>query len=143
MDHQVTLIPSRLFNKSTEVELLSTTYKFVNNQKIEFTSQTKAMVKTNKETLKLPLLITKTSTALLLGLGWMQQLGIHLKTSNSEIQIYHLQLGCIEEKITDLKNKLRDLFYNNNERKDLSVKINPKEGAQMIQSNGRLIRIHL
>ena len=45
----VTLIPNCLFNGITEVEPLITFYKDVNNERIEFTEQTKATVKTNNE----------------------------------------------------------------------------------------------
>ena len=37
------------------------------------------MVKTNKETMELPLLITKAQTAPLMGLDWMQRLKINFK----------------------------------------------------------------
>ena len=73
----------------------------------------------------------------------MQRLGIHLNTNNSEIQLHNVQPGGIKEKIADLKNEFKDLFYNNNEIKDLSVKIKLKEGAQIIQQKGRPMPIHL
>ena len=87
------------------------------------------------------MLITRKTTTLLMGLDWMQRLGIHLNTNNSEIEIHNLQPGGFKEKIADLKNEFKELFYNNNEIKDLSVKINPKGGAQSIQQKG--IPIHL
>ena len=67
----VTLIPNCLFNELIEVEPLITTYKDVNNQKIEIVGQTKTIVKTNKETLNLPLLITRITITPLTGLDWM------------------------------------------------------------------------
>ena len=48
--------------------------KSVNNQKNNFIGQTKATVKTNQETIELPLLITKAQTDPLMELDWMQQL---------------------------------------------------------------------
>ena len=138
----VTLIPNCLFNELTEVEPLITTFKNVNNQKIDFIGQTKAMVKTNKETLKITLLITRKTTTPLMGLDWMQQLEIHLNTYNRKIQKHNIQPGG-NENIDDLKNEFKDLFYNNNDIKDLSVKINLKEGAQIIPHKGRPIQIHL
>ena len=63
-----TLIPQRLFNKITEVKELKTNYKDVNDNKIDFLGQTKALVKTNSTTLQLPLLITKTNITPLMGL---------------------------------------------------------------------------
>ena len=64
----VTLIPQRLFNKITEVEELKTNYRDVNDNKIDFLGQTKALVKTNSTTLQLPLLITKANITPLMGL---------------------------------------------------------------------------
>ena len=52
--------------------------KNVNNQNLNFIGQTKATVETNKETIELPLIITKAKTALLMGLDWMQRLKINL-----------------------------------------------------------------
>ena len=91
------------------------------------------MVKTNKETLKLSLLITMKTTTPLMGLDWMQRLGIPLNSNNSEVQIHNIQPGGIKEKVADLKNEVEDSFYNNDGIKDLSVKINLEEGAQFIQ----------
>ena len=59
-----------------------TTYKVVNNQKINFAGQTKATVKINNETIGLPLLITKAQKAPLLKLDWMQLLKIILSSNN-------------------------------------------------------------
>ena len=73
----------------------------------------------------------------------MQQLGIHLNADNSEIQVHNIQLDDTGRKIVQLKNDFEDLFYNNREIKALSVKINLKEGSQIIQQNGRPIPIHL
>ena len=63
---------------NTPLEPLKTTYKDVNNQKIDFVGQTKATVKTNIETIELTLLITKAQTAPPMGLDWMQRLKISL-----------------------------------------------------------------
>ena len=81
--------------------------------------------------------ITRKTTTPLMGLNWIQRLGIHLNTNNSKIQIHNIQPGDIEEKIADLKNEFKGLFYNNNEIKDLSVKVNLKEGAQTNQQKGK------
>ena len=139
----VTLIPECLFSKITPIEPLKTTYQDVNNQKISFTGQTKAMVKTNKETKELPLLITKAQTAPLMGLDWMQRLKINLNSNNDAIQIHNINLDNTERKIIKLLNDFKDLFYNNKEINNLSVKINLKTGAQKIQQKGRPIPIHL
>ena len=77
--------------------------------------------------------ITRKTTTPLMGLNCIQRLGIHLNTNNSKIQIHNIQPGGIKEKIADLQNEFKGLFYSNNEIKDLSVKINLKEGAQINQ----------
>ena len=101
------------------------------------------MVKTNKETMELPLLITKAQTALLMGLDWMQRLKINLNSNNDAIQIHNINLDNTERKIIKLQNDFKYLFYNNKEIKNLSVRINLKTGAQIIQQKGRPIPIHL
>ena len=77
----MTLIPEFLFNDITPMKPLNATYKEVNNRKIEFTGQTNALVKTNKKTIELPLLITKTKISPLMGLDWMQRLKITFQTT--------------------------------------------------------------
>ena len=67
----VTIIPQRLFNYTSEVTKLNTSYKDVNDNKIEFRGQTIATVKTNKMRIQLPLLITKANITPLMGLDWM------------------------------------------------------------------------
>ena len=94
---QVTLIPECLFSKITPIEPLKPSYKDANNRKIDFTGQTKAMVKTNKETMELPLLITKAQTAPLMGLDWMQQLKINLSSNIDAIQIHNMNLDSTEK----------------------------------------------
>ena len=139
----VALIPECLFNDITTIELLKTTYKDVNNKKIEFTGQTNAMVKTNKETIELPLLITKAKTSPLMGLDWMQRLKPNLSSNNEAIQIDKIKLDNMDKKIIKLQNDFKDLFYNNKEIKNLSVKVHLKDGAQIIQQIGRPIPIHM
>ena len=55
----LTLISQRLFNKISQGENYNTNYKDVKDDKMEFVGQTNAMVKTNKTTLQVPLLITQ------------------------------------------------------------------------------------
>ena len=73
----------------------------------------------------------------------MQRLESHLNAINSVIQIHNKKLGDTTKKQTHLKHQFKDVFYNNKEIKDLSIKIKIKEGAQVIQQIGRLIPIHL
>ena len=94
----VTLIPECLFNDKTTIKPLKTTYKDVNNQRIEFTGQTNALVKTNKETIELPLLITKAKTSPLMGLDWMQRFKINLSSNNEAIQIHNIKLDNMDKK---------------------------------------------
>ena len=115
----VILFPECLFNDITTIKPLKTTYKDVNIKKIEFTGQTNALVKTNKETIELPLLITKAKTSPLLGLDWMQRLKINLSSNNEAIQIHNMKLDNMDKKIIKLQNDFKDLFYNNKEIKKL------------------------
>ena len=103
----VTLIPECLFNDITTIKPFKTTYKDVNNQRIEFTGQTNALVKTNKETIELPLLITKTKTSPLMGLDWMQRLKINLSSNNEAIQIHNIKLDNMDKKIIKLQNDFK------------------------------------
>ena len=104
------------------MEPLITTYRDVNIHQIEIIGQTEASVKTNNKTMKLPLLITKETTSPLMGLDWMERLGIHINTINSEIQIHNVKMDDTERKTAQQKNEFKDLFYNNKEIKDLSIK---------------------
>ena len=78
-----------------------------------------------------------------MGLDWMQRLKINLNSSNDAIQIHNISLDNTERKIIKLQNDFKDLFYNNKEIKNLSVKTNLKTGAQITQQKGRSIPIHL
>ena len=128
----VTLIPQKLFKGTSEVTKLNTNYKDVND-KIEFRGQTLATVKTNNTTLQLPLLITKANITPLMGLDWMNRLGIALNTTTEDVKIHNIKLDETQKKILKLKNEFKDLFYNNTEIKNLSVKINLKADAKIIQ----------
>ena len=123
-----TLFPECLFNDITTSKPLKTTYKDVSNQRIEFIGQTNAPVKTNKETIVLPLLITKAKTSPLMGLNWMQRLKINLSSDNKAIQIHNIKLENSDKKMIKLQNDFKDLFYNNKEIKNVSVKVLLKEG---------------
>ena len=79
----------------------------------------------------------------LMGLDWMNRLGIALNTTSEDNKIHNIKLDETEKKILKLKNEFKDLFYNNTEIKNLSVKINLKEDAKIIQQKDRPIPIHL
>ena len=66
-----------------------------------------------------------------------------MSSDNDTIQIHSIKLDITERRIIKIHNGFKDLFYNNKEIKNLSVKINLKAGAQIIQQKGRPIPIHL
>ena len=76
-----------------------------------------ALGKTNKETIELPLLITKAKTSSSIGLDWMQRLKHNLSSNNEAIQIHNIQLDNTDKKIIKLQHDFKDLFYNNEEIK--------------------------
>ena len=78
-----------------------------------------------------------------MGLDWMQRLKINLSSNNEAIQIHNKKLDNMDKKMIKLHNDFKDLFNNNKEIKNLSVKIQLKEGAQIIQQKRRPIPIHL
>ena len=88
----VTQIPQRLFNDTSEVTRLNTSYKDVND-KTEFRGQTTATVRTNKMMIQLPWLITKANITPLLGLDWMDRLGIALSTTSEDNNNTQYQTG--------------------------------------------------
>ena len=58
-------------------------------------------MKTNNETLELPFLIPKAKTTPLMGLDWMQRLGKHPNTNNSEIQTNKIKMDDSDKKPTE------------------------------------------
>ena len=94
----VTLIPQKLFKDFSEVTKLNTSYKDVNDNKIEFRGQTLATVKLNNTTLQLPLLITKANITPLMGLDWMNRLGIALNTTTENFKIQNIKLDETQKK---------------------------------------------
>ena len=106
----VTLIPNCLFNNKSQVEPLLPTYRDVNKGKIDFIVQTQAKVKTNNETIKLLLVITKATATPLMVLDWMQRLGINMNTVNSGIEIQNIQLDETKRKIMQPKISFKNLL---------------------------------
>ena len=78
-----------------------------------------------------------------MGLHWMNRLAIALNITSEDIKIHNIKLDETEKKILKLKNEFKDLIYKNTELKNLSVKINLKEDAKILQQKGRSIPIHL
>ena len=90
------------------LEPLKTTYKDVSNRKIDFVGKTKTTAKTNKETIELPLLITKAQTTPLFGLDWMQRLEINLSANDDAIKVHNIKLDNTERSIIKLLNDFKD-----------------------------------
>ena len=88
---QVTLVPKQSFNNTTPIHPLHTEYRDVNNNKIKFGGKTTAKVEINGETKNVELLITTKRTNPLLGLDWMNQLGIKLDTEKSNLKVQNIQ----------------------------------------------------
>ena len=80
----------------------------MNDNKIEVLGQTKATLKTNNSTLQLPLLSTKANKTPLMGLDWMNRVGIALNTTTDGIEIHNIKLDETETKILKLKNEFKD-----------------------------------
>ena len=99
-----------------------------------------AKVEINGETKNLELLITTKRTNPLLGLDWMNQLGIKLDTEKSNLKIQNIQE--IPD-VTELKRKVTKLFHENKTVKGVEVDIQLKPDAKLIQQKGRPIPIHL
>ena len=136
----VTLVPKQLFNHITPIHSLHTEYRDVNNNKIKFEGKTTAKVEINGETKNLELLITTKRTNPLLGLDWMNQLGIKLNTEKSNLKIQNIQEN---PDVTELKKKFNNLFHENKTIKGIEVDIQLKPDAKLIQQKGRPIPIHL
>ena len=109
----VTLLPEFLFNKITPIEPLKINNKDLNCRKINFTGQTKATVKTNKETIEVLLLITKTQTAQLMGPDWMERLHINLSSNNDAFHINNKKVDNTDRRI--IKN-----YFTTTKRKKIS-----------------------
>ena len=71
-----------------------------------------------KETIEVPLLITKAQTAPLMGLNWMQWLKMRLSANNDAIQIHNINLDNPEKRIIKIQNDFKDLLYDNKEMKN-------------------------
>ena len=83
----VTLVPNQIFYQITPKQPLNTEYRDVNNNRTKFEGKTMAKVEINGETKNLELLTTTRRTNPLLGLDWMNQLGIKLDTEKSNLKI--------------------------------------------------------
>ena len=73
----------------------------------------------------------------------MHQLKINLSSNNKTKKIDNTKLDNMDKKIIKFQNDFKDLFCNNKEIKNLSVKVHLKEGAQIIQQKEKPIPLHL
>ena len=83
----VTSIPKSQFNGTTPLRPIGTEYRDVNDNQIKFEGKTTASVEINGKRSDLELLITTKKTNPLLGLDWMEKLGITLDTDETGPQI--------------------------------------------------------
>ena len=136
----VTLIPKSQFNSTTPLRPIGTEYRDKNNNRIKFEGKTIALVEINGKRNNLEVLITTKKTNPLLGLDWMEKLGITLDTNKIDPQVNHV----IEDSdVTVLKKRFKKLFNENHTVNGIEVKIQLKEDARLIQQKGRPIPIHL
>ena len=61
---------------------------------------------------------------------------LQVTISTEEIKIHKIRLDESERKYIKLNNECNDLFYKKNAIKDLVVKVNLKEDANIIQQKG-------
>ena len=128
---------------------VTTDYRDVNDNKIKFEGKTTANIRIDGKERQLELLVTTKQTHPLLGLDWMEKLGITLNTDNNTQTIKHItdkpnQINRNSEReITALKSKFHKLFSTNHTVKNVEVDIQLKDDAKLIQQKGRPIPIHL
>ena len=100
----VTLIPKSQFNSTTPLRPIGTEDRDVNDNRIKFEGKTIALVEINGKRNNLEVLITTKKTNPLLGLDWMEKLGITLDTNKIDPQVNHV----IEDSdVTVLKKRFK------------------------------------
>ena len=121
----------------------------MNDNKIKFEGKTTANIRIDGKERQLELLVTTKQTHPLLGLDWMEKLGITLNTDINTQTIKHItdkpnQINRNSEReITALKSKFHKIFSTNHTVKNVEVDIQLKDDAKLIQQKGRPILIHL
>ena len=97
-------------------------------------------VKREKNRVTLPILITANkNTQSLLGLDWLDKLGIGLQGNKNTNIIRHIETNERRQKIVD---EYKDLFKNNHTIKDLTIDLQLKKDTKPIQQKGRPVPIH-
>ena len=122
----VTLIPKLKFNRTTEINPVIEDYRDVNDNKIKFEGKTLANVEFDGKSKQLELLITTKQTHPLLGLNWMKELGLTLKTETAYQSINNISRPDQKNNKTDtdiatLKGKFHKLFTENHTVKNVEV----------------------
>ena len=137
---QVTLIPKSQFNGIPPLRPIGTEYRDVNDNPIKVEGKTTASVEINGKRNDLEILITTKKTNPLLGLDWIEKLGITLDTGKIDPQI-----NPITEvpDIAILERRFKKLFNENHTVDGIEVKIQLKDDAKLIQQKRRPIPIHL
>ena len=144
----VTPIPKVKFNKITAVKPVSEDYRDVNDNKIKFGGKTLTNIEIDGKSKQLELLITTKQTHPLLGLNWMKELGLTLKTETPHQSKNNISRPDQNNNGTDAdialpKSKFHKLFTETHTVKIVEVDIQLKEGSKLIQQKGRPIPIHL
>ena len=144
----VTLIPKLKFNRITDIKPVLEDYRDVNDNKIKFEGKTVANIEIDGNVKQLELLITTKQKHPLIGLNWMKELGLTLKTETAHQSINIINRpdrsnNRIDANIATLKGKFHKLFTGNHTLKNVKVDIQLKEGSKLIQQKGRPIPIHL
>ena len=98
-----------------------------------------ANIEMDGEKKKLELLITTKRTNTLLGLNWMNHLGINLNIEKPNSQIQNIQE---DPDIADLKKTSKKLFHENRTVKGMEVDIQLEPDEKLIQQKGSPIPIH-
>ena len=136
----VIIIPKSQFNRITPLKPLKTEYRNVNDNRIRFEGKIIAMEEKDGKRNNLEILVTTKKTNPLLGLDWMEKLGVTLDTGDTGPQMNHV----IEDSDkTTQKRKFKKVFLENLTVKGLEVKLQLKEDARLIQQKGRPIPTHL
>ena len=137
----VTLIPKSQVNRITPLMPIGIEYRDVNDNRIKFEGKTIASVEVNGKRNNLEvLLITTKKTNPLLGLDWMEKLGITLDTNKINPQVNHV---TEDSDVAVLKKRFKKLFDENHTVNGIEVKIQLKEDAKLIQRKGRPMPTHL
>ena len=106
----VTLLSKSQFNRITPLKPLGTEYRDVNDNRIKLEGKTIASVALNGKQNNLEVLLTTKKTNPLLGLDWMEKLGVTLDTGKTDPQINNIKE---DPDITILTRIFKNLSKNN------------------------------